>query len=93
MMLTHVAGVAAAAVVLGWGAGLTWRARILVAVGFASVVPLLTYVFRVRQTRRLVNPAAALFLINVLYAARSSAMVTVVRCLLSARLRPAQSAR
>jgi hypothetical protein len=85
MMLTHMACVVAAAATLVAPSGLAVGTRLAVAAALVVGVPVLTYLFRTRQVRRLVNPLAALVLIQVLYLARASAFVTVCRRLLRAR--------
>jgi hypothetical protein len=86
MMLTNATLVASAAVVLGGLSSLPLLARAFAATACVLAVPVVTYVFRARQVRRLPNPLLALALIEVLYAARFSAFVTVVWRVTLARL-------
>ncbi len=54
------------------------RSTALLALALALVVPVATYVLRLWRVRRLVDPIVSLVLIELVYAARFSALVTIV---------------
>jgi hypothetical protein len=85
MMLTDVALLVVAALVLLVPTGLAAWVAPSIAGALVLAVPVLTYVFRSLQVRRFVNPIQALVLIQVLYLARAAAFVEVSRRLARAR--------
>lgn len=76
--LIHVAVVALAIVFACAAWGTAPAARVAAVAGALVALPAAVYAFRVRQVRRVVDPVAALFLIEVMLLARASAFGRVL---------------
>jgi hypothetical protein len=88
MLLVNLGLLAGAGVLLAAVPSIPLAVRVALAVACVLAVPVATYLFRAREARRWPNPLLALALIEVLYAARTSAFVTAVWRVARARLRP-----
>ncbi len=77
--LLDIGLIATAALVAIVATGVPGLPRVLLLVAAVLALPVAVYAYRVRQVRRLVNPIAALFLIQVMFAARAAAFATTFR--------------
>jgi GT2 family glycosyltransferase len=78
MVMAHLVALSAAVAIAIGAVGLPWQGRAVFALGLVLAVPTITVAYRYVETRRVVNPPAALWLYMLFYLARVKALITVL---------------
>jgi len=93
MVMAHLVALSAAVAIAIGAAGLPWQGRAVLSLGLVLAVPTITVAYRYVETRRVVNPPAALWLYMLFYLARVKALITVLFRRRGAEQRSPQPAR